>query len=106
MQHILPIGMQHVINRTRHAPVHSPFFAFGLPATDDFGAGLVAKKLTSVFFMPTHTVGLDQVQKITGGISGQRRAAKMRILRDELCRRGTTIGKVAPTAPRDPYLLA
>ena len=50
-------------------------------------------------FMPTHTVGLDQVQKITG-YKRQRRAAKMRILRDELCRRGTTIGKLH-RRPRD-----
>src|SRR5690606_23387992 len=106
MKHILSIGMHNMVDRTRHAPVHPPFFAFGLQDTDNFGTGLVTKKLTSVLFMPMHTVGFDQVKKITGGISGQRRAAKMRVLRDKLCRRGATIGKVAPPAARDPDLLA
>src|SRR3546814_5833987 len=54
-----------------------------------------------MFFMPGDAVLFDQVDKIARGVGGQRRAAKIRILRQKISRPRADIGEVAAPTPRD-----
>src|SRR3546814_13336375 len=65
---------------------HAPQLAFALEHGNDVFAGLVAKKLATMFFMPGDAVLFNQVDKIARGVGGQRRAAKIRILRQKISR--------------------
>src|SRR3546814_13105112 len=54
-----------------------------------------------MFFMPGDAVLFNQVDKIARGVGGQRRAAKIRILRQKISRPRADIGEVAAPTPRD-----
>ena len=87
--------------------------AAGLPALDATGRALgqqhlndvvgraVAKQLAFVFFVKRNLVLLQQRDKVLRRVTRQGRAAKMRVVAEELRRRGADVGEVAAPAPRD-----
>ena len=89
------------------------FDAARLPARDAAGITLgqqhvdhvlgrtVAKQLALVFFVKRDAVALQQGDEVLRRVARQGRAAKMRVLAEEVGRCGVAIGEVAAAAARD-----
>src|SRR5690606_8929031 len=84
-----------------HAPGHLAQIAFAFEHGNDFLTGLITKQLPAMLFVPTYAVAIDQTDEVARRIRRKRRAAKMRVRRDEIGRRNTRIREIAATATRN-----
>src|SRR5690606_4255760 len=85
----------------RHAPADTPCLTLLAQHLDDFFTGAIAEQLATMLLVPANTMTLDQNDEVTRRIACQRRTTEIGVLRNELCRRRTYIGKVAAPASRD-----
>ena len=74
---------------------------FGQQQVDDVFSRAVAKQLAFVLFMKWDLVLLQQVYEVLRRVTRQGRAAKVRVLAQELRRGGVAVGEVAAAAARD-----
>ena len=67
----------------------------------DLPRRVIAEQLSQRFLVPLDSVPLDQFKKVLRLVERQRGLRKMRILRDEVCRRAVNVGEVAAPAAGD-----
>ncbi|CRE19893.1 Uncharacterised protein [Bordetella pertussis] len=90
-----------LVHAARHAPGHPALPALGAQHLDDGFAAVVAEQLPAMLFMPMHPMAAQQAEEILRGVAGQRRAAEMRVVGQEIGRAGAQVGEVAAPSAGD-----
>jgi len=73
---------------------------------DDVFGGVVAEKLAECFLVIADAVGGHERDEVPLCVAFERRFREMRVLADEIGRRGVHVGEIAPPATRDADFLA
>ena len=90
----------------RHLPLDAIRIALRTQHVDDALRALVAEELTELLFVISNAVLLHQRDKVARGVTGECRAAKVRVFRKEVLGSAVDVSEVAAPAARDADLLA
>ncbi len=101
VQDIDAIGLLDAGDLARHAPVDIARCALVLEHLDDQLGRFGAEQLAAMFFVVADTVLFHQRDEVGRGIARQCTLAEVRILGQEVGRRGVDVGEVAAAAARD-----
>src|SRR5258706_4278752 len=88
------------------APLDAPLLALGDEHVDDPLRAVVAEELPEHLLVIRDAVALHERDEVARRVARQRRAAEIRIARDEVAMRGVHVGEVAAPPARDADLLA
>ena len=95
----------HLAHRAGLAPHHAAGVALGQQHGDDVLGRAVAEQLALVLLVPADAVALDQRDEVRRRVARQRRAAEVRVRREEVGRRRVAVREVAAPAAGDADLL-
>src|SRR5258706_6894033 len=88
------------------APIDAPLRALGDEHVDDPLRAVVAEELPERLLVIRDAVALHERDELARRVARQRRAAEIRVARDEVAVRGVDVGEVAAPAARNADLLA